>query len=157
MFDLDRRRGLADGRPRRRIRGAARADGRHRPPAVEEMEQGEDRMSPEHAGPGVAHDFANQFPLAGTVAVNGALNARRLALLETAALEPDRRIVEQLPATRAKPGANPVPVATVKGHHRRQRAELASQSGVPELSLVLVHSHRPGRLTLPSQVHAWRQ
>jgi len=63
--------------------------------SINNVQDGQDRMREEHAGPRISHDFSDLFTHMGLVTVDGAFAALGFLLVEGTLVELDARILQQ--------------------------------------------------------------
>jgi hypothetical protein len=90
------------------------------------MAEAEERMFPEHAWAGVAHDDADLFAAIFLVAMHGALGARGLFGAEPAAIQSQAGVIEEALAFGARFAV--VMIAAVEADHGFDRAPFAGEA-----------------------------
>ena len=93
--------------------------------AIEDMQQGQDRVGEEHAGSGIAHNRPNAIALSGSVTMDRAFSAGGFTLLERAMVETLAGIGEQFAALLTGNGGGMVMIAAVTVDHCLNGAGLA--------------------------------
>lgn len=89
------------------------------PVGIEKMPDGKNRMPPEDARAGVAHQGFDLFAPLRLIAMNRAFDAGRLVLLKRTFLQPRRRVIQQLATFRAQFNGGTMHPAAVADDHRR--------------------------------------
>ena len=146
----DRNRGLSPVSKRHRDVTASRRRSwqcRRLPAPVDQVREREERVSPQHARPRVAHHDADLLAHGRGVAVHLAVRARGFVVAEDATIEAAGRMVRQAPAFGAKlaPRSSPGPVLVpaVDARHRVEGGEFACQTRV--MSAVVGAARRGSR------------
>jgi hypothetical protein len=108
---------------------------------IQQMEQGQHRVSPEHARAGPAHDPADLVAPGRGVAVDRAVETGRLAFPVGAAVEAPGGVLGECVAVGTQSPATMVGPAE-EADHRLHGAALAGQAGRDRSHLLTLGSHR---------------
>jgi len=81
------------------------------------MAEAQNGVAPEHAGTGITHNRSNLLAPDALIAMDGAPGADGFVRPKPAAIQPNGGIIQELPALRAKGGADMVMGLTVTADH----------------------------------------
>lgn len=116
-------------------------DFRRFPESIEPVIEAHDRMFPDHARAGVAHDDTHLFPPLTLIAMHRALGTGWFFGTKAAALQARIGIVQELFAVRAQFTAGVMMIAAINVRHRRHGFPFAGEAFFSEVILRF-----PGRL-----------
>ncbi len=112
--------------------GRACAQGWGLAASVEHVADGEDRVPPEHARPGVRHDHADLLAAMGLVAVDRTMDAGRFRLAVGTSLQPDPRVGLELSTLGAEVARTGMVSPAIGRDHRGDRLAFALEPRVFE-------------------------